>query len=244
MAGRSVLYNVLSFAGLVVGVPAVIPHGLNYNGAPAVPRSVAPNAVGFTTTADATNLTVTRTAAASSGTVLVYVEIPNTPDNLPPKPNAIAAPFVFGAGGGSIAGITVQDEGAGIANNPHATVNFVGPGVIASDIAGVATVTIGAGAIKSIVLANSPYTILSTDDVLFVDTSAGAITMILPNPAAFTYAKMFYIKDTTGSFGTNNLTLSPFGAEKIEGLAANKIFQTNWGSWFVMTDGTNWYVWT
>ena len=46
-------------------------------------------------------------------------------------------------GGGS--GITIEDEGSPIAGNPHGTVNFVGAGVTATDVGGVATVTIPGG---------------------------------------------------------------------------------------------------
>lgn len=94
----------------------------------------------------------------------------------------------------------------------------------------------------TIVLANSPYTILPTDDYLFVDTSAGAITLNLPDPTQFSYAKEYFLVDTKGTFNTNNVTLAPFAAEMIEGVAANRIFQTNWGGWTIVTDGVDWYV--
>ena len=94
----------------------------------------------------------------------------------------------------------------------------------------------------SITVANTPYSILTTDDYLFVDTSAGAVTLNLPNPAQFTYAKEYFLVDTKGTFSTNNVTLAPFAGEKIAGLAANKVFSTQWGSWKVVTDGVDWYV--
>ena len=47
-------------------------------------------------------------------------------------------------------GITVQDEGVGIANNPHGTMNFVGAGVTATDVAGVATVTVQWGVVTQV----------------------------------------------------------------------------------------------
>ncbi len=42
-------------------------------------------------------------------------------------------------------GITLEDEGAPVAGNPHHTINFVGAGVVATDVAGVGTVTIPGG---------------------------------------------------------------------------------------------------
>lgn len=85
------------------------------------------------------------------------------------------------------------------------------------------------------------YTILSTDDIIFVDTSGGAFTLTLPSPAALN-GKIYHIIDTTGFLSTNNITLSPSGAEKIEGLASSKPLQTAWGWFDVTTNGTDWFV--
>ncbi len=71
------------------------------------------------------------------------------------------------------------------------------------------------------------------------NTSGGAFTVTLPPPVINTF---IVIKDSTGSFGTNALTLAPHGSEMIEGLAANKVFQSNWGSWSIYADGTNWFL--
>lgn len=71
------------------------------------------------------------------------------------------------------------------------------------------------------------------------DTSGGAFTVTLPAPVLNAFVA---IKDKTGNFQTNNLTIAPNGAEKIEGLAANKILQTNWGAFSFFSDGTDWYM--
>lgn len=71
------------------------------------------------------------------------------------------------------------------------------------------------------------------------DTSGGAFNVTLPTPVSGAF---IIIKDKTGSFGTNNLSLLQNAAEKIEGLAATKILQTNWGSWSFFSDGTDWYM--
>lgn len=71
------------------------------------------------------------------------------------------------------------------------------------------------------------------------DTSGAAFNLTLPTPVSGAFV---IIKDKTGSFGTNNLTVLRNGTEKIEGLAASKIFQTNWGSWSLFSDGTDWYI--
>lgn len=100
----------------------------------------------------------------------------------------------------------------------------------------------GGGSPLPLVTKAANYTILPTDSIILVDTSGGAFTLTLPDPAALS-GKIYYIVDKAGALNTNNLTLARFAAEMIEGLAASKVFQTNWGGWNVTTDGTNWYVW-
>jgi len=85
------------------------------------------------------------------------------------------------------------------------------------------------------------YTILVSDRIILVDTSGGAFTLTLPDPAK-SIGILFRIIDKAGTLQTNNLTLAQFAAEMIEGLAASKVFQTNWGGWDVVSDGTNWYI--
>lgn len=65
--------NIVRFAGLVVGVPTVLPHSLNNADRLLFPDLVLPTLGGFTVTADATNVTVTRTADAPGGAVDVFV---------------------------------------------------------------------------------------------------------------------------------------------------------------------------
>jgi len=71
------------------------------------------------------------------------------------------------------------------------------------------------------------------------DTSGGAFNLTLPTPVANAFIT---IKDKTGSFQTNNLTVVQAGSEKIEGLAASKVLQTPWGAFSLFSDGTDWYM--
>ncbi len=73
------------------------------------------------------------------------------------------------------------------------------------------------------------------------DTSGGAFNVTLPTPALNGYGYIT-IKDSTGNFGTNNLTIVQHAAEKIDGVAASKILQTNWGSATLISDGTDWFM--
>ena len=71
------------------------------------------------------------------------------------------------------------------------------------------------------------------------NTSGAAFTLTLPAPVSGAFVA---IKDSTGSFGTNQLTVAPHGSEMIEGLAANKVLYTAWGAFSFFSDGTNWFM--
>lgn len=71
-----------------------------------------------------------------------------------------------------------------------------------------------------------------------VNTSA-ARQITLPAAAANAY---FFVKDVIGTCSTNNITIARAASESIEGVAANKVLQTDWGSWAFVSDGTNWFI--
>jgi hypothetical protein len=106
----TILKNILQFTGLVVGVPVSLPHGLNINDVDVKPHIGGANATGFTFTADATNVTATRTADATSGAVDVYVEHWHSIEAALPLPGQLAGlfPFFFSAGGGGGGGATAD----------------------------------------------------------------------------------------------------------------------------------------
>lgn len=84
-------------------------------------------------------------------------------------------------------------------------------------------------------------TITNTDGnlIILVDTSS-ARTITLPDPTLG--KRLIIIKDKTGSAATNNITLARNGAETIDGVAASKLLTQNLGSWWIISDNTNWYV--
>jgi hypothetical protein len=70
--------------------------------------------------------------------------------------------------------------------------------------------------------AASPYTVLSTDDYLSVDTSSGPVTLLFPN--APTARQTWTVKDRTGNAATNNITLTtPGGSVTFDGQTSYKI---------------------
>lgn len=71
----------------------------------------------------------------------------------------------------------------------------------------------------------------------FVDTSS-ARTLTLPAPSATLY---LVLKDVTGSAGTNNVTISPAGAQTIDG-AATLLLDMHYQAVTIVSDGTNYYV--
>lgn len=106
----------------------------------------------------------------------------------------------------------------------------------------------GAPAFRVLVTADIPaFTISSInsntsgalDIVYLVDTSGGAFNFTLPAPVS---GHRLVIKDAKGTFQTNPLSVLQHSSELIEGLAATKLLQTNWGAWSLFTDGTNWYM--
>jgi len=104
----TILKNIVRFTGLVIGVPVALPHRLNVNGVPALPRTVEPNTGGFTITANTSNVIVTRTAdgAASVDVLVEYWHSIEAVVPLVPPPGELAGlvPWVQqpGAGGGSL----------------------------------------------------------------------------------------------------------------------------------------------
>jgi len=73
----------------------------------------------------------------------------------------------------------------------------------------------------------------------YLVSSAASRNITLPAAAA---NLEFWVKDSTGDCNTNNFTIVRAGSEEIEGIAANKTLQTDWGSWHFICDGTNWFM--
>lgn len=85
------------------------------------------------------------------------------------------------------------------------------------------------------------YTINSgaVNDFQIFANPSGAFNLTLPAPAN---GMVFHVWDISGTMETNNVTLVRHGSEKISGVAASRVLQTNWGHWMITTNGTDWYV--
>jgi len=84
--------------------------------------------------------------------------------------------------------------------------------------------------------ADSPYTILPTDKFIKLDTSAGAVTVILP-PVADVEDYTYYIKHVVGGSAG---TIDGDGAETIDGAATLATAAGNGN--ILKNDGTEWFI--
>lgn len=80
-----------------------------------------------------------------------------------------------------------------------------------------------------------PYTTLTTDYVILVDTSAARTINLISSPVTGT---TYRIKDNVGSAAANNITITP-AAGKIDG-AASYVINNNYGSIDLVYNGTQW----
>lgn len=83
------------------------------------------------------------------------------------------------------------------------------------------------------------YSILTTDQVILVNTSASR-SLTLPTPS--TSYGMYIIKDVSGLSETNPISLIRAGTEQIEGVAATRVLTDNFGVWRIISDQTNWWM--
>lgn len=106
------LINIVRFSGLAVGVATVLPHNLTSPvGRSVIPDSLLPSAAGFTVTANATNVTVTRRTAADPAavdilatswhTILRAFGTANPSPGTQPDGSLTPQPFVLDPSGGS-----------------------------------------------------------------------------------------------------------------------------------------------
>jgi len=82
------------------------------------------------------------------------------------------------------------------------------------------------------------------DCIVGADTSAGAISLTLPNPASCVApsgaAWSVVIQDEGGAAGHNHVTIKRFGTEKINGAAADKVISVGYGRLTVYLSAGNW----
>lgn len=134
----------------------------------------------------------------------------------------------------AVASSTIGDNGVCHFNSNHFTVD--GNGFVS------ATATPFVLNYTNVTHAMSPYTVLSTDQYLSVDSSGGVVTLNFPNAPAF--KRIWVVKDRTGSASTSNITLTtPGGTDTIDGLTSY-VMAGNYDSVSLLANATpNYEVW-
>jgi hypothetical protein len=90
---------------------------------------------------------------------------------------------------------------------------------------------------------NANYTIVVGDHYVPVTTTAGVVTVTLPAPGSTTAKRGWsvVVLDEGGSAAASNITISPSGAEKINGVAASISIASNYGWKECVTNQTDWF---
>jgi hypothetical protein len=81
---------------------------------------------------------------------------------------------------------------------------------------------------------------LSSDDVIFCDTTGGAFTVTLP--ASHTAGETIHIVDNGFVAATNNITIATADSDKINNSSADYVISTSGTSITLISDGTNWNI--
>lgn len=125
-------------------------------------------------------------------------------------------------------------------------INIIGIGAV--NVSGnPATNTLTISAVVSSILnvttvthAQSPYTVVPTDEFLAVNVSGGVVTIDLPNST--TTGRVIYVKDSTGGSSTNNISVTTVGGiVTIDGLTTYTI-NSNYQAIGLIFDGTSYEV--
>ncbi len=103
------------------------------------------------------------------------------------------------------------------------------------------SLTIKGGIINKRTATATSYTVLVTDYIVGVTSTAAARTITLPAAATATVGKTYIVKDESGAAATNNITVQGNAAETIEG-TNTKLINTNYGVLRLYTDGTSWFT--
>jgi hypothetical protein len=88
----------------------------------------------------------------------------------------------------------------------------------------------------------TPYTMKLTDNTLYVDSSGGAITIIIPSDIIALDGIEFTVMDVGYSANTNNITVQTEGTEKIHNSASDYVISGAGDSVTFKTDGSNVHI--
>lgn len=99
-----------------------------------------------------------------------------------------------------------------------------------------------AGNYTGVIFAASPYTVVTNDAYISVDTSGGAITLLFPD--APTPNKIWTVKDRTGYAAANNLTITTVsGSDTFDMTGTTYVIKTNFQAINLLYHAGNYEVW-
>ena len=85
----------------------------------------------------------------------------------------------------------------------------------------------------------SPYNLTTGINVIFVDSSLGEVTIILPSEHS--NGESYNVKDTSGDAGLNNITIVSSDGDFIDGETL-AILNTNYEALNIISNGLNWFL--
>ena len=118
-------------------------------------------------------------------------------------------PFQFTGGGSTVTGQIQLSQAIASTDATKVGLSNFNSTQFTVDANGFVSLIQGALAYTNVTFAASPYTVLTTDDYISVDSSGGAVTLLFPN--APTTNKTWIIKDRLGQSSTNKIFVSTVG---------------------------------
>ncbi len=132
---------------------------------------------------------------------------------------------------------------SGIAVPAANNLNVLGASGVSTSGAGSTITIVSSGIAGNYVSVTGPatYAVTATDYFISCDSTAGVITIQLPN--APTQYDTFVIKDRTGAADTNNITVTTVGGAVLIDGATSYIFDEEYESIEVLFNGTSYEIW-
>lgn len=94
--------------------------------------------------------------------------------------------------------------------------------------------------LSTTIISTTPYSISSSDEVIFINVTSGPASVILPASGSDGSKKRsFYIKDYSGTSLTNPITITAAGGKTINGVAF-AMLNGAYSHIQVIYDGSNW----
>lgn len=93
---------------------------------------------------------------------------------------------------------------------------------------------------RAIQTANSNYVMSGDEDLILADSTSGAFSIFLPSVTAVDNGYSFTVKKVNGT--NNDVTLSPFGSQTIDGGSSAALTGLNLPFITVVNDGTEWWI--